>query len=211
MRRLILVLLLWTGLFHTKANAFFFFYVSPGGTGYCGSAGVKVGDKVNIPGKGTGYVTSVGTPGGTCPTSQFPIPMQLDFAAANVTIPSGREMAECVPAGSRPGDRIRIAGVGEVVVKGLTVSASQCGDMKYPIQATVVLPGNSSPPPAPTATQPSAPVISNFTPTSTTTVAPSSQPTALTEKLRELSALLKDGLITQEDYERKKSELLKAF
>lgn len=43
-------------------------------------------------------------------------------------------------------------------------------------------------------------------------VVPKEDPTSATaQKLRELNGLLKDGVITQADYDAKKKELLKAF
>lgn len=284
-----------------SAAAGFFFFIAPGVNGerHCISSAAQVGDRVTIPGQGAAMVISVAGPSPRCTDARYPHLAALDFGRGDVVLPQGQELTECVGAGARVGDKLTLSGVGEVVVKGTRTAGSQCPDMKYPLQATVIKPWAIQPPtqaapspsqssapaapgsmvlpvmdrpnPAVSSPTPSAPAQSQQTafarqlcvfqtskvgdafydagvgkgvitnvlgpwtdctdptapyratvqfqgvepavPAPQVLTATQSKPatTDAAQKLRELNGLLKDGVITQDDYDAKKRELLKAF
>ncbi len=118
------------------------------------------------------------------------------------------ETTECIPHGYRAGDSLVLRGVGVVTIKELSIVNTQCTtDKSPPVQAVVMRDGPAAPPAAaaPPA-QPARPAVAVMAePQQKNGVAE----TSATSKLRELSLMLSDGLITQQDYEAKKAEILR--
>jgi hypothetical protein len=117
--------------------------------------------------------------------------------APPAALPAG-DFVTCVPLGASVGEWVPLSSGQRVIVKAIATTDTQCSATtgNAPLkQATVAasLP-MSSPPSAPVA-QPVSASAEGSTP----------------DKLRQLQQMQRDGLITQEDYERKKQELLKAF
>jgi hypothetical protein len=202
------------------------------------------------------------------------------------------EVQVCLGLGTTAGTTTTVPGLGEVLVKSVSNTGSECSDQRYPVSALVVRAAfaNSSPNPSPPsdanlpspATQDaksndqpppdadaSADIIKEycvptytrqggdyveggkagkiiritpgasecngarpnrasvrFGPSDASNVGESQRPperenrtlhaadtpsTSIAQKLRELNGLLKDGVITQQDYDAKKRELLQAF
>jgi hypothetical protein len=193
----------------------------------CIAPGAKVGDVIKMTENYVGIVKSVSGPSAICDDAS-----QVR-ARVDVRLSEPMRTAEhtiCVARGVGSGDRVKDIGLGEVQIKRVTSSADCSSDPKAPIQAVAVstqgpLPStpaaaNAAPSPQPALTIPppqiplvAKPAMVNTAETAMALKAPSKvQSTGDTaEKLRELAGMVKDGLITQDDYDAKKKELLKSF
>jgi hypothetical protein len=213
---------LFGGMVGAMANS-----VQLGVTDNCIAAGSKPGDVIKMTENYVGIVKSITGPSAICDDSS-----QVR-ASVDVRLSEAARLAEhviCVQRGLGKGDRFKDVGLGEMQIKNVTTSGDCASDPKAPIQAVAVstqapLPtplkpqGDSSPSaPAAIAKEPPVPVTvqqvpPKAVPTPVSATAAIKEPGAdsTSQKLRELASLLKDGLITQDDYDAKKRELLKAF
>jgi hypothetical protein len=198
--------------------------VQLGETDNCIAPGAKVGDVIKMTDRYIGIVKSVSGPSAVCDdSSQVRARVDVRLSEAVRTA----EHTICVARGVGSGDRIKYVGLGEMEVRRVTSSADCSGDPQAPIQVVAVStqapmaappapaasPGAPSPSPAQTL-----PVVPKSVsakaadlPPSVSVPAKEDATTSTTHKLRELAGMLKDGLITQEDYNAKKQELLKSF
>ena len=213
------------------AHAWFFFWLPGSVTGaisdkltgsegdHCVSATTAVGDRISLPGGGSAVVKSLSGTSVRCQDTSRPIRALLDLnassmpaAAPPVAIASPRvrtqtEGYRCVSPQTRIGDDFADS-TDRGLVKAITKNSTECG-VFAPIQALVVFdpaPATKQeieelakasarvPETAPAATDP-APV----------------QSTSASDRLRLLNKLLEDGLITQDDYNAKKREILSAL
>jgi hypothetical protein len=214
---------LFGGMVGAMANS-----VQLGVTDNCIAAGSKPGDVIKMTENYVGIVKSITGPSAICDDSS-----QVR-ASVDVRLSEAARLAEhviCVQRGLGKGDRFKDVGLGEMQIKNVTTSGDCASDPKAPIQAVAVstqapLPtplkpqGDSSPsapaaiakepPPGPVTVQQ---VPSQGVPIPVSAAATIKEPASdsPSQKLRELAGLLKDGLITQDDYDAKKRELLKAF
>ena len=220
------------------ANAWFFFYLPGSVTGAisdkvtgaegdnCVGPYAKVGDRIAVPGKGTGVIKSLSGTSVRCTTSEYPIRALLDFAASAEPVPRVETAVpnnsptpragpweqeksfhahHCVYGSAKVGDGFYDNKSGNGVITRLLGSSPDCPNVGAPYQAIVRFSGNV-PPKAEESTQTSKPP--NEAPKQSNEPV---QASGTTQKLRELNALLKEGLITQDDYESKKQQLLKDF
>jgi hypothetical protein len=211
--------------FASAAHAWFFFMLPlPRSSGYCAGPNVRVGDKIRIPDKGAGIVVSVDGRTTSCKDDRYPVQVALDFAGADAVLPDGDEFTDCIEAGPHRGDTVRVFGHEDAVVKTSILSNGYCTDPKFPMKATLIeprkhtlrVPSEATPTESPARTSPTssepAPVVpTTVGPSSTEATNTSRGNTTVTQRLRELSGMLKEGLITRDDYEAKKREILKAF
>lgn len=188
---------------------------------HCVAPGAKVGDVIQMTPSYVGIVKSVSGPSSRCDdSSQVRANMDVRLSESVRTA----EQIVCVPRGKAKGDRLKIVGLGEMEIKRVTSSGDCSNDAQSPIQAVAMstqgpLPTSSNPPggeppPARSAKEApvAAPVASPAAAPVEARVVPKEDPASQTaQKLRELNGLLKDGVITQADYDAKKKELLKAF
>jgi hypothetical protein len=200
--------------------------VQLGVTDNCIAAGSRAGDVIKMTENYVGIVKSIAGPSAICDDSS-----QVR-ASVDVRLSEAARIAEhvvCVARGLTRGDRFKDVGLGEMQIKQVTASGDCASDPKTPIQAVAV----STQAPLPTASKtqpepaPAPPVSAKEAPASVTvqkvpataTPIPVSGSAVIKEpgadstshKLRELAGLLKDGVITQDDYDAKKRELLKAY
>jgi hypothetical protein len=198
--------------------------VQLGETDNCIAPTAKVGDVIKMTENYVGIVKSIAGPSAICDdASQVRARVDVRLSEAVRTA----EHVICVSRGLGKGDRVKDVGLGEMEIKRVTSSPDCASDPKTPIQAVAVSTQGPSPsapvasvpaplPPTPAAPAP-VPVVAKPTPlkAADTSAAPDVSPKQATsqtaEKLRELAAMRKDGLITQEDYDSKKKELLKSF
>jgi hypothetical protein len=279
----------------SSANAWFFFL--PLGAiqnavqgGHCVSASAKVGDRINVGGKLWVVKELNGTSTRCTQYPNWPIIAKLEPYVSEAE--RRAEFQTCLGFGTTAGSTTIVPGIGEVVVKSVSNTGSECSDQRYPVSALVVraefassspnpnLPSDANLPapvtqnaksndqPTPDAhpgvdivkeycvatytheggdyveggmvgkivgITPSAPECSGqqpnrarvrFRPSDAPKVddiqqsaekqdrparAADSASANIAQKLRELNGLLKDGVITQQDYDAKKRELLQAF
>lgn len=207
---------------HAAANAWFFFMIplpraagpnptvsykpGAGEVSGCVPLGTKVGDRINT---ATGEVevkwiyptdTQCASSGNTPMTGASVLPTAYKAARppeapptpATPSTPAYASIHHCAPANAKIGDAFYDAKRGPGTITQLAKASSACSaDMP---NLAVVEYGGAAPKPA-------AAVV----PVATT------EESGTAKKLRELQQMQKDGLITQEDYDQKKQELLKAF
>jgi putative oligomerization/nucleic acid binding protein len=247
----ITLLALLVALAPATASAWFFFYLPGSVSGAisdkltgaegdnCVGPSAKVGDRITVPGRGTGTIKSLSGTSVRCTTSEYPIRALLDFAASaepvpastpavsdlrssprvetavpnnSATPPAGTWEPEksfhgyhCVYGGAKVGDGFYDNKSGNGVITRILGSSPDCPDVGAPYQAIVRFFGNV-PTKAEESTQTSKPP--SEAPKQSNELV---QASGTTQKLRELNALLREGLITQDDYESKKQQLLKDF
>lgn len=191
----------------------------------CIAPGAKIGDVIQLTPSYVGIVKSAPVPSSRCDDSSK-VRANMDVRLSESVRTA--EHTICVPRGKAKGDRLKIVGLGEMEIKRITSSGDCSTDARTPVQAlamstqsplpTVSNPQLAEPPQAPSAKETpiaapiAAPVAAPVASPVTGKVVPkddSASPTA--QKLRELNGLLKDGVITQADYDAKKKDLLKAF
>jgi hypothetical protein len=192
-----------------SAAAWFFFV--PGGLfsgqgNRCLSTVAKVGDEGRLADGRTFLVTDISGPSSKCKT-EFPI-----LATVDILVPDevrNHPSVQCVPPGAHVGNRIRLKGLGDVVVTDISITNTQCGSSAASasgyIQATVIGANAYQSVQAQEVTP--QPTIQRVE--TAKEQVPAESTTA--QKLRELNGMLKDGLINQDDYDAKKKELLKSF
>lgn len=200
---------------HTSANAWFFFFIPGSGGGedtFCVTEGQHLGTRVTIPNKGTGVVTGLHGTSFKCRDNRYPIRATVDFNAQPVAVapqstpvianfqppptpppavrgPDTFTADKCTYASAKEGSGFYDARSGNGTVYRVVGASDMCPTAEFPLRVVVTF---SSKP----AVEPSA---------------ESAAPSPSAAKLRELAAMLKEGLITQDDYEAKKQELLKNF
>jgi hypothetical protein len=199
--------------------------VQLGETDNCIAPGAKVGDVIKMTANYVGIVKSISGPSAICDdSSQVRARVDVRLSEAVRTA----EHTICVARGVGKGDRVKDLGLGEMEIKRLTSSADCSGDPQAPIQAVAAstqgpLPSTpaavtAAPTPAPATAPTQIPVAAkpgtvnaaeSTTPLKTHAQVQSPGETA--GKLRELAGMLRDGLITQDDYDAKKKDLLKSF
>lgn len=104
------------------------------------------------------------------------------------------EHTDCIPHGYKAGDTLTLRGLGPVQVKQISAVNTQCGTNNSPPVQAVLLKTIAK---AAGASSDIRPVTINAT------------ETAAAAKLRALNDLLRDGLITQPEFEAKKAEILR--
>jgi hypothetical protein len=201
--------------------------VQLGETDNCIAPTAKVGDIIKMTENYVGIVKAISGPSAICDDSsqvRARVDVRLSEAARTA------EHTICVARGLGKGDRLKDVGLGEMQIKSITSSPDCSSDPRAPIQAVAVstqgpLPttpiGTSVPT---TATAPSSPAPAQVPVVAKPIAVKAAEATApiqapakaqstgeTAEKLRELAGMLKDGLITQDDYDAKKKELLKSF
>lgn len=124
---------------------------------------------------------------------------------------TGAEGENCVTENAKVGETISVQNRGPGVIRSLSGTSMRCLDKRYPIRALIDFTAQP-PPPAPVAVpvvapvaapEPVAPVEVKLPPKQ----APQESPQAA-DRLRALNKLVEDGLITRDDYEAKKKEIL---
>jgi hypothetical protein len=201
--------------------------VQLGVTDNCIAPGSKPGDVIKMTENYVGIILSIAGASAICDDSS-----QVR-AKVDVRLSEAARLAEhviCVARGLGKGDRFKDVGLGEMQIKQVTASGACAGDPTTPIQAVAV----STQAPLTTSSKaqddraPLAPAVvpkqqpesvpvqqgsskAGPTPVSATAAIKEPGSESTSHKLRELATLLKDGLITQDDYDTKKRELLKAF
>jgi hypothetical protein len=199
--------------------------VQLGETDNCIAPTAKVGDVIKMTENYVGIVKSISGPSAICGDSTH-VRARVDVRLSEVARTA--EHTICVSRGVGAGDRVKDIGLGEMQIKSITSSPDCSSDPRAPIQAVAVStqgPLPTTPTAGNAATAPSIspvpaqipavvkPVKVKAADATTPVQAPAkAQATSETaEKLRELAGMLKDGLITQEDYDAKKKELLNSF
>jgi hypothetical protein len=202
--------------------------VQLGETDNCIAPTAKVGDVIKMTENYVGIVKAISGPSAICDDSsqvRARVDVRLSEAARTA------EHTICVARGLGKGDRIKDVGLGEMQIKSITSSPDCSSDPRAPIQAvavstqgplptthtigtpvpaTATAPSNPAPTQVPVVAKPIAVKAAEATaPVQAPAKAQGTSETA--EKLRELAGMLKDGLITQDDYDAKKKELLKSF
>jgi hypothetical protein len=187
----------------------------------------KVGDVLKMTENYVGIVKSIAGPSAICDDSsqvRARVDVRLSEAARTA------EHTICVSRGVGKGDRVKDIGLGEMEIKRVTSSFDCSSDPKSPIQAVAV--STQGPLPSSPAVGTAAPSTLGAPGTPPAQIPVVAQPVTLkaadspvpaqapikvhatsetSAKLRELAGMLKDGLITQDDYDAKKKELLKSF
>jgi hypothetical protein len=196
---------------HSAANAWFFFFI-PGSVinavadGLSGAEGdhcvgefAKAGDPIRI-GSDQYVVKSVSGKSSRCSNPQMPVRAKLEAApaptitAAPAPIPVAFKNQHCLSGAFKVGD-VHWVGNVNARITAIEQDSRHCGGLA-PHLAT---------------SEPFAePTIQPVAATEAPAPAPAGASNA-SQRLRELSGLLKDGLITQDDYDAKKAEVLKAF
>ena len=208
MRRLTPILIASAALLAPTAASAWFFFI-PGSVidaaadkmqgvegDHCVSVYAKVGDKINLPGGRAGTVRSLSGASSRCGNSSIPIRARLDLDEWSA-VAAGQQQTLCIPHGLRPGDKYTDMALGSVVIRQLSVTATQCTDAKLPVQATVVS--------AVASTAPAMPPAAQEAPTQL-----AAAPKTITDRLRELKLLRDENLITQDVYEAKQKEILQS-
>lgn len=210
------------------ANAWFFFIIPGSVTGaiadkisgaegeHCVGETARVGDRIRLPNGYFGIVQSLSGTSSRC-QGQYPIRAKMD-----IRLPESVRTAEhtvCVGLGAKPGDKFIAMGLGEVVIRRIPITPSQCGsDAKAPNDAIVVSTQAAERPlvsPEPTVSS-ATPSPALVTPTvanvqreqAGANPSPALQDRTVVERLRELKKLRDENLITQELYEAKQKEIL---
>jgi hypothetical protein len=220
---LVSVLLCVSGTVH----AAFFFFIIPGAGGAKGNAcvpsGSQRGDEVNLPDGRKGLVITQYGRSQQCPSAGYPDHAFVDFLVAAETRNS--PSTQCVPLGAFEGDEVVLPGYGRVVVTKVHSVDTQCSSVgtgggspskeatvisrqAYKARSTPAASSSPTPPPATAAasvrtSEPAAP--NKPQPASDAPLSP------IAQKLRELNGLYKDGVITRDEYDAKRKQLLDAL
>lgn len=134
-----------------SAHAVFFFFLPIGAIqnavqgGHCVPETAKAGDRINLGGKSWVIKETNGVSSRCSQYPQWPVIAKLEPYISETE--AAEEMQACLPAGTTPGARTNVPGVGEVYVRSLISSGVDCTDMRTPVSARVVRAGNVSQPP----------------------------------------------------------------
>ena len=130
----------------TSANAILFIFLASRAIGaasdrvtgaegdICVGEAVKVGDQIDIAGKGLGTVKSLSGTSRKCRMAEAPIRALMEFPEP---LAAGAESTECVGHGAKVGDRITVPGQGRAVIKSLRLGGG-CIDQAAPVEANVI-------------------------------------------------------------------------
>lgn len=219
-----------------SANAFFF--ILPIGAiqnavqgGHCVPSTAKAGDRINLGGKIWVVKETNGVSSRCSQYPNWPVIAKLEpyFSEAELAA----EIQVCLPMGASEGNRTSVSGIGEVYVRSISNSGSECSDQRTPVSARVVRAQYANQPPArqeptnarqpqpattPVAVQPKPaqpePVV-NATPPEAPKLVPvvaTQQPLkearSVADRLRELKQLRDENLISESVYESKQKEIL---
>lgn len=154
MRTPIVLLALLVALAPAEANAWFFFFLPGSVTGAvtdkltgaegdnCVGPYAQVGDRITVPGKGTGTIRSLSGTSIRCTTNAYPIRALIDFTA--LPTPAGTpaspdtsfELHQCVYSSSKVGDGQYDSGAGNGVITAVSGPSATC-PAGTPYRATV--------------------------------------------------------------------------
>jgi hypothetical protein len=226
MKRLAIAIGFAFALTHTAAHAWFFFFLPSSVTDkitgsegdHCVASTASVGDRIVAPGGSVGTIKSLSGTSMRCTDSQRPIRAMLDFSAPPIPLYAPAPVASahmqtegyrCMASETKVGDDFYGESGTRGLVKSLTKKSTACGPLTS-TQAYVIFDATAA-----TkleieelANAAATPPVANSIPSSSATPY---DPKSATERLRVLGKLLEDGLITQEDYNAKKREILSAL
>jgi hypothetical protein len=214
-----------------SAHAWFFFILPLGAIqnavqgGHCVPTSAKAGDRMNI---GGNEMVVKETNGISSRCSQFPnwpvIAKLEPYVAPLSEAELAADMQVCVSAGATAGSTHTVPGVGEVLIRSVSQSSTECGDLRAPVSARAVRKSHAASKmtePTPTRVraaeeptpqvQPTSSAATSNVPSTTPAVLtqqPLKEPKSVVERLRELKQLRDENLITDAVYEAKQREIL---
>jgi hypothetical protein len=220
-----------------SANAFFFFILPIGAMqnavqgGHCVPSTAKEGDRINLGGKIWVVKQTNGVSSRCSQYPNWPVIAKLEPFISETELAA--EIQVCLPMGASEGNRTSVSGIGEVYVRSVSNSGSECSDQRTPVSARVVRvqyanqpptpqePANArqpQPAPTPVAAQPRPaqpdPVVNATLPEApklvpvVATQQPLREAKSVAERLRELKQLRDENLISESIYESKQKEIL---
>jgi hypothetical protein len=212
-------------LLHLPAHAWFFFLLPGNVTGaisdkFTGAEGdncvgphAKVGDLINMPGKGLATVKSLSGTSGRCQTAEFPIRALLDFNIP--TTPPAHVQTEgyrCLSSTAQIGDEF----VGETGARGLikviTPDSVSCraptSAMGYIVFDPTAETRQEIANLASASHMPISVSADHSKPDTSAPKLPTPSGSRASDRLRALAKLLEEGLITKDDYDAKKAQIL---
>lgn len=134
----------------SSANAFFFFFIPVGAIqnavqgGHCVPQTAKAGDRINLGGKTWVVKETNGVSSRCSQYPNWPVIAKLEPYISEAELAS--EVQVCLPQGTSQGSRTSVSGLGEVYVRSVSNSSSDCSDMRSPISARVVRVGGANHP-----------------------------------------------------------------
>lgn len=217
------------------ANAFFFFFLPIGAIqnavqgGHCVPQSTKVGDRINLGGKNWVVKQTNGVSSRCSQYPNWPVIAKLEPYISETEATA--ETQVCVAMGTSQGSNTFVQGMGEVYVRSVSSSGTDCTDMRTPVSARVVRLSHANQPvveqpkmaepqrasaPGPELPKPVANELAARSPTLETPklipVEATQQPVASSkttvEKLRELKQLRDENLLTESVYESRQKEIL---
>jgi hypothetical protein len=132
-----------------SANAFFFFI--PVGAiqnavqgGHCVPQTAKAGDKINLGGKTWVVKETNGVSSRCSQYPNWPVIAKLEPYVSEAELAA--ELQVCLPMGATEGATTVVYGIGEVYVRSVSTTGSNCSDVREPVSARVVRVKYANPP-----------------------------------------------------------------